>query len=191
MLVSCKLSSNKLPPTEAKICSALPDAPLSVVSPPDCRASTLPAVTKLLAQLWSRPFSLPRETDAPNSNVNPLEVPVLYPIPILNPLLLLSVFCSKTFLAACSRISPSAFSTALLPADRLEPETVMSDALPAPLATIVRSLPAATLEPTEVEELRSVVLLLLLLPKLILILPPPALSIAVAFSIAPAAFTAS
>nr|WP_250157079.1 hypothetical protein [Achromobacter deleyi] len=35
LLLSCKLSSSRLPPTDAMICSALPVAPLSVVSPPD------------------------------------------------------------------------------------------------------------------------------------------------------------
>ncbi|MGE8567059.1 MAG: hypothetical protein ACN6PV_11355 [Achromobacter sp.] len=45
-------------------------------------------------------------------------------------------------------------STVLLPADRFDPVTVMSESLPAPWATMVRSLPAATVEPKALDELR-------------------------------------
>ena len=69
-------------------------------------------------------------------------------------LLLLSVFCSKELRAACNRISPSALSTALPPADRFEPVTVMSESRPAPWATMVRSLPAAIVEPAVLDALR-------------------------------------
>jgi len=68
-------------------------------------------------------------------------------------------------------------STALLPADSVEPVTVMSESLPAPCATMVRSLPAATVDPKAFDALRSVVLLLLLVPRLSLMLTPPSLSI--------------
>ncbi|MNQ86861.1 hypothetical protein D3C85_1020650 [compost metagenome] len=64
---------------------------------------------------------------------------------------------------------------ALFPADRREPVTMTSDAEPAPLATMVRSLPAATVDPKTEDDARSVVLWLLLTPKLILTLAPPAL----------------
>ncbi|MNQ59071.1 hypothetical protein D3C85_732930 [compost metagenome] len=97
-------------------------------------------------------------------------------MPMLALLLLLSVFCSNALRAACKRMSPSALSTALLPADRFDPVTLMSESLPAPWATMVRSLPAATVEPKALDELRSVVLLLLLVPRLSLMLTPPALS---------------
>ncbi|MNQ86883.1 hypothetical protein D3C85_1020880 [compost metagenome] len=75
-------------------------------------------------------------------------------MPMLALLLLLSVFCSNALRAACNTMSPSALSTALLPADRFDPVTVMSESLPAPWATMVRSLPAATVEPKALDELR-------------------------------------
>ncbi|MNQ86440.1 hypothetical protein D3C85_1016340 [compost metagenome] len=75
LLLSCKLSSSRLPPTDAMICSALPVAPLSVVSPPDWIASMLPAVTWVLVQLSSFPLALPRPTEAPSSTVQPFCLP--------------------------------------------------------------------------------------------------------------------
>jgi hypothetical protein len=108
-------------------------------------------------------------------------------MPMLALLLLLSVFCSNALRAACSTMSPSALSTTLLPADRFDPVTVMSESLPAPCATIVRSLPAATVEPNALDESRWVVLLLLLVPRLSLMLTPPALSSALASLTLPAA----
>ncbi|CAB3742575.1 hypothetical protein LMG6003_05947 [Achromobacter insolitus] len=88
-------------------------------------------------------------------------------------LLLLSVCCSKALRAACRMTSPSALSATLSPADKVEPVTVMSESLPAPWATMVRSLPAVIVEPWALDELRSVVLELLLVPRLSLMLTPP------------------
>jgi hypothetical protein len=77
LLLSCRLSSSRFPPTDAMIYSARPAAPLSVVSPPDCIASTFPEVTLLLVQLSSRPLASPRPTEAPSSSVKPFcEPPV-------------------------------------------------------------------------------------------------------------------
>ena len=104
---------------------------------------------------------LARLAETPSSSVTPVfALPTLKPTPILALLLLLSVFCSKALRAACSRTSPSALSTALPPADRFEPVTVMSEFRPAPWAMMVRSLPAATVEPAALDALRSVVLVL-------------------------------
>ncbi|CAB3742763.1 hypothetical protein LMG6003_05956 [Achromobacter insolitus] len=75
LLLSCKLSSSRLPPTDAMMRSASPVAPLRVVSPPDWMASTLPAVMRLLVQLSSLPLALPRPSDAPSSSVKPFCLP--------------------------------------------------------------------------------------------------------------------
>ncbi|MNL10734.1 hypothetical protein D3C87_1315420 [compost metagenome] len=75
LLLSCKLSRSRLPPTDAMIWSARPTAPLSVVSPPDWIASMLPAVMWLLVQLSSLPLASPRPTEAPSSRVNPFRSP--------------------------------------------------------------------------------------------------------------------
>ncbi|CAB3742214.1 hypothetical protein LMG3441_05803 [Achromobacter kerstersii] len=59
-------------------------------------------------------------------------------MPMLALLLLLSVFSLNALRAACSRMSPSALSTTLLPAGRFNPVTVIPESLPAPCATIER-----------------------------------------------------
>ncbi|MCY1204012.1 hypothetical protein D9M72_155270 [compost metagenome] len=150
-------------------------APISDVLPPDCRPSTLPAVTVLVVQLVSLPSALPRAALAATFRVKPTPCePRVTPTPMLALLLLFVLCCSNVFCAACSRMSPSALIAALLPADRFDPVTVTLDARPPPCATMVRSRPAATVEPLTDEDSRFVALWLLLEPRLILMLRPPA-----------------
>ncbi|NKA76331.1 hypothetical protein GO285_05297 [Ralstonia solanacearum] len=174
VLVSCRLSLFRSPPTLATTCLPVATAPFRFVLPPDSSVSVLPADTCVLVQLTSEPSPLPREALAlaVTPKAAPLE-PRLTATPT-PPLTLLLERCISLALRAASRsMSPSAFRLTSPPPLMSLPCTVSVESCPAPVAWMLTLPPAATCEPAACVASCVVLLWLLLPPTVIEMLTPP------------------
>ena len=154
----------RLPPTVALTVLASTTAPLRVVSPPLCKVTVLPALTRVLVWVVPCSLSLPWPWLALALKLRPPLLPKLMPTePELLAVLLswLAVLC-----AANSLILPSAIRLTVLPAVMLALCTVSVLPWPAPVARRVTLWAALKLLPLALPVLLLALLLLWLVPRL-------------------------